>query len=101
MVGSPRLALQRGEFPAIIVGGNSSTATDFTPRRYRGGYFFADWAFGWLDYLPFEQVAASNASTVRFARGLAGPVALHFGPNGQLYYLSYTRGEIRQIDYLR
>jgi glucose/arabinose dehydrogenase len=97
LVTPPRLALQRSE-SAIIVGGDFERGNRF-PDTYSGAYFFADWAAGWLDYLPREQQAPSNAGPIRFAEQLPGPVAIHFAPDGSLYYLSYTTGELRQIDH--
>jgi glucose/arabinose dehydrogenase len=98
VIAPPRLGLRRGQ-SAIIVGGDFERGNRF-PTAYRGAYFFADWAYGWLDYLPREQAAPSNTATVRFAEQLPGPVAIRFGPDGRLYYLSYTRGELRRIDYV-
>ena len=98
VVTGPRLELERDE-SAVIVGGDFEQGGRF-PSSYRGAYFFADWAYGWLDYLPREREAPSNAGPVRFAQGLPGPVALRFGLDGRLYYLSYSRGELRRIDYL-
>ena len=97
-VTAPRLELERDQ-SAIIVGGDFERGGRF-PRSYRGAYFFADWAYGWLDYLPREIDPTAHARPVRFAEGLPGPVAFHFSRDGRLYYLSYTKGELRRIDYV-
>jgi len=58
------------------------------PSAWRGRYFFADYCGGWINVLD---PAAGNAVTT-FASGIAVPVDVQVGPDGNLYYLA--RGEI-------
>jgi hypothetical protein len=53
------------------------------PRQWRGRYFFADFAHGWIKTLEPEQ--PEQAET--FATGLSRPVDFRFGPSGSLYLL--------------
>jgi glucose/arabinose dehydrogenase len=55
------------------------------PRSFVGKYFFADLCSGWIRVLDPSTNAARN-----FASEISGPVDLHVGPDGALYYL--TRG---------
>jgi glucose/arabinose dehydrogenase len=54
------------------------------PEPWRGKFFFADWAANWIKVLDPE----NPADVVTFARGLAGPVALEFAPDGSLLVLN-------------
>jgi len=56
------------------------------PPRYRGRYFFMDFAQGWIKSLD----ASSPERPIRaevFATGMARPVDLAFAPDGSLYVL--------------
>jgi glucose/arabinose dehydrogenase len=55
------------------------------PSRFVGKYFFADLCSGWIRVLNPVNNTANN-----FASEIPGPVDLHVGPDGALYYL--TRG---------
>lgn len=54
------------------------------PTAWRGRFFFADWAANWIKALDPE----NPADVVTFARGLNGPVALEFAPDGSLLVLN-------------
>jgi glucose/arabinose dehydrogenase len=54
------------------------------PPAWRGKFFFADWAANWIKALDPE----NPSDVVTFARGLSGPVALEFAPDGSLLVLN-------------
>lgn len=58
------------------------------PAVWRGRFFFADWKANWIKALDPE----NTGNVVTFARGLDGPVALDFSPDGSLLVLN--RGTI-------
>jgi len=58
------------------------------PAAYTGVYFFADYCGGWINKLD---PANGNAVTT-FASGIAYPVDLQVGPEGNLYYLARGSG---------
>jgi glucose/arabinose dehydrogenase len=77
--------------PAIgrcIVGGTFAPAAAGgafpLPDTWRGRFFFADWSANWIKALD----PARPGEVVTFARGLAGPVALEFAPDGSLLVLN-------------
>jgi len=57
------------------------------PASYIGKYFFADICSGWIRVFDPSTGAASP-----FATGVSGPVDLHVGPDGCLYYLARGNG---------
>ena len=60
------------------------------PSRFVGKYFFADLCSGWIRVLD-----PSNNTASDFASEISGPVDLHVGPDGALYYL--TRSGVFRI----
>ena len=60
-------------------------------------YVFADYVHGWLRYLD-ARGGRLVGKPIEFAEGLPGPVALHAGADGALYYLSASTGELRRIE---
>ncbi|MEO6543495.1 MAG: PQQ-dependent sugar dehydrogenase, partial [Nitrospiraceae bacterium] len=79
------------------IGGPFYTATLY-PEVYRGNWFVADYAQGWIKRLVFDG-AGTLLTTVPFATGLSGPVDLELGPDGMLYYVSIVTGQINRIRY--
>jgi glucose/arabinose dehydrogenase len=55
------------------------------PRRFLGKYFFADLCSGWIRVFDPSSNTASD-----FASEISGPVDLHVGPDGALYYLTHS-----------
>ena len=81
--------------PAIgrsIVGGmffpSAPVEGEEFPERWRGRFFFADWANHWIKALDPD----NPDDVIGFARNLNGPVALEPAPDGSLYVLN--RGTI-------
>lgn len=58
------------------------------PAKWRGKFFFADWAAHWVKALD----PASPTNVATFARNLNGPVAVEVAPDGSLLVLN--RGTI-------
>lgn len=82
---------------AAIVGGPVYTATQF-PTQYQGNYFFADYVNNFIRRIIFD--ANNNvANVVDFATNLTTPVSLELGPEGALYYVALTSGQVRRIRY--
>ena len=68
---------------AITGGAFYNPAVPAFPASDAGAYFFADYCGGWINRLgPGGNAVAS------FATGIAAPVDLQVGPDGQLYYLA-------------
>lgn len=62
--------------------------SNFFPQKWRGKFFFADWAAHWVKALDPD----APAKVVTFARGLNAPVAVDVAPDGSLLVLN--RGTI-------
>ena len=82
---------------ASITGGAFYDGTRY-PQEFRGVYFYADFAYGWLRYAKLDEEGALLGAPADFATDLPGPVAMHVGPDGRLYYLSLPTGELRRLD---
>ena len=59
-------------------------------------YVFADFAYGSLRYLTFDG-ARLGREPVELEK-LPSAFALHVGPDGALYYLSASTGELRRLE---
>jgi len=81
-----------------ITGGAFYTGTAF-PQRYRGAYFYADWASSWVRAIRFDSSRRTVGKPMLFATGTSGPVAIREGPDGSLYYLAFNASELRRISY--
>jgi glucose/arabinose dehydrogenase len=66
----------------------ADTKGDLFPEKWRGKFFFADWAAHWVKAL--DPTATTNAVT--FARGFNAPVAVEIATDGSLLVLN--RGTI-------
>jgi glucose/arabinose dehydrogenase len=84
---------------ASVTGGTFYTGTTYPPR-YRGAYFYGDWAKSWLRYLPQGALPPrGRAAAQEFASDAGGPVQLEVGADGNLLYLALNAGELRRITY--
>jgi glucose/arabinose dehydrogenase len=95
---SPLFAYGHGSGPttgcAITGGAFYNPAAVQFPGDYVGKYFFADFCSGWIRRFDPATGAASD-----FASGIASPVDLHVGPDGNLYYLARGSGAVFKIIY--
>ncbi len=81
------------------IGGTFYTGDRYA-SMYQGRYFFADYAENWIRAV---QVNGDDTlgSSVLFADGLEGPVALNTDPlSGNLVYVSIVTGQVRMFRYL-
>ena len=82
---------------SAVVGGPIYNGTAF-PTQYQGAYFFGDYTHGWIDYWPMGSTGNFVGQPIGFA-SVANPVDLVMGPDGDLYYVSITKNQIRRIAY--
>ena len=84
---------------AAAVGGTFFTGAQY-PAAYTGNFFFADYPRGWMKRIVFDG-SGNVQSVVDFASnigdGTGGLVAIELGPDGLLYYVVFTTGEIARI----
>lgn len=82
---------------ATVIGGPFYTATKY-PAQYQGNLFFGDYVFNWIKRAVFD----SNQNLVSiedFASNADAPVSFTLGPDGWIYYVSISTGELRRIKY--
>jgi glucose/arabinose dehydrogenase len=82
---------------ATVIGGPFYTATEY-PAQYQGNLFFGDYVSNWIKRAVFD----SNQNLVSvedFASDADAPVSFTVGPDGWIYYVSITTGELRRIKY--
>src|SRR6185369_6673242 len=78
-----------------LIGGPFYTG-DTYPESYRGSFFFIDYGGNFIRRLTFD-ASGNPAGVVSFATSVAAPVTIEQGPDGNLYYLSFTTGQLRRI----
>ncbi|HEX6462582.1 MAG TPA: PQQ-dependent sugar dehydrogenase [Candidatus Saccharimonadales bacterium] len=87
---------------AAIVGGTFYNGTSYPPV-YQGAYFFANYppdSPSKLFSLRTDGTTLTRAPEAGgFASSIGGPVAIHAGPGGDLYYADITNGSIWQLKY--
>ncbi|HWT01871.1 MAG TPA: PQQ-dependent sugar dehydrogenase [Pyrinomonadaceae bacterium] len=87
----PLFAYQHGSTSttgcAITGGAFYNPAVNQFPATYVGKYFFADFCGGWIRLMN-----PANNTASAFATGIAAPVDLQVGPDGNLYYLARGGG---------
>jgi cysteine-rich repeat protein len=67
------------------------------PRR-RNALFFADYSRNCIwTMFPDAQGDPDPATRATFAGGAPGPVDLQIGPNGDLFYVNFSNGDVRRI----
>lgn len=93
----PVYQYRHGDRGASVTGGVFYDGAQFAPA-YRGNYFFGDYV---LDLIWRGEPRDTNDGFVRepqvFARDAAAPVNFTVGPDGALYYVAFTAGEVRRI----
>jgi glucose/arabinose dehydrogenase len=91
-VQAPLLAIPHPSAQTIVVGTTE-------PAGWRSGsaptLLFGDWTRGWIRSI---RVGGHPAVSRDFASRVPGPVALHRGPDGRLYYLAIDSGDLRRLD---
>ena len=79
------------------VGGPFYTGTVY-PQQYLNNWFVSDYGASWIRRLIFD-AAGNLTSSPFFATNAGAPVTIAQGPDGLLYYVSFTSGQIRRIRY--
>jgi glucose/arabinose dehydrogenase/fibronectin type 3 domain-containing protein len=93
-VQSPFYTYDHGSGSAVI-GGPIYTGTLYPPA-YRDNFFFSDYSGNFIKRVVLDD-EHRPVSTQPFAADVAAPVSLVQGPDGMVYYLSFTTGEVRRI----
>lgn len=92
----PFFTYDRGSGSAVI-GGPFYTDNHY-PQEYWDNFFFADYTGNWIRRVVLDS-QHRPVSVQPFATDVQAPVALTLGPDGMIYYLSFTTGEVRRIRY--
>jgi glucose/arabinose dehydrogenase len=87
------------ETGSTTIGGAFVSGTAYPPP-YEGSLFIADWSTGFIHALRLDDAHRVVEGPLQVARGLNGPVALELGPDGRVYVLSVTSGELTRLVYL-
>ncbi len=77
------------------IGGPFYTGTLY-PQQYQGNYFYADYTGNFIRRIVFDS-DHNPVTATSFATNVAAPVSLELGPDGMIYYNSFTTGQIRRI----
>ncbi len=84
---------------AAVTAGAFYTGTAY-PAQYQGAYFFGDYSLSLLRTMRVDtNDAMVPGSLFEFAQSADGPVDIEIGPDGLIYYLSISAGELRRIRY--
>lgn len=83
---------------ASVTGGTFYMGSAYPPQ-YQGKYFFGDYVRSWLKFAGFDANDALSSGPADFDVGAEAAVDIQEGPDGRLYYVSITTGEIRRYVY--
>jgi glucose/arabinose dehydrogenase/chitodextrinase len=92
---TPPLYTYDHSFGSAAIGGPFYTGSAY-PAQYHDSFFFADYSGSWIQRVVFD-AAHHPVSVQPFATDVQNPVNITLGPDGMLYYLSFTTGEVRRI----
>lgn len=85
---------------SAVVGGSFTGANSYS-SKYQNTYFFGDYARNQISVL---KVDATNhlipGSVDTFTSAADGPVQIETGADGDIYYLSINRGELRHVRFI-
>ena len=71
------------------------------PARYRGALFFADFVRRCIWVAPADEDGRPDLDRLElFRRGIANPVKLVTGPDGDLFYLDFVGGALHRLRYV-
>jgi glucose/arabinose dehydrogenase len=82
---------------SAVIGGPFYTASLY-PDAYHGNFFFGDYSGNFIKRVVLDD-QHEPVSVQPFATDVTAPVAISAAPDGTLYYLSFTTGEVRRIRY--
>jgi glucose/arabinose dehydrogenase/fibronectin type 3 domain-containing protein len=80
---------------SAAIGGPFYTGNAY-PQQYQGNFFFGDYSGDFIKRVVFD-ANGDPVSVQPFATNVPAPVSMVIGPDGLMYYLSFTTGEIRRI----
>jgi glucose/arabinose dehydrogenase/chitodextrinase len=92
---TPPLYTYDHSFGSAAIGGPFYTGSAY-PGQYHDNFFFADYSGNWIQRVVFD-ANHHPVSVQPFATDVQSPVNITLGPDGMLYYLSFTTGEVRRI----
>jgi glucose/arabinose dehydrogenase len=84
-----------GQGCAITGGAFYRPATATFPAEYAGRYFFGDYCGGFIRYLSPPNYATATA----FASGISSLADIQVHPDGSLYYLARSNGDLVRVQY--
>jgi glucose/arabinose dehydrogenase len=82
---------------SAVIGGPFYTGSLY-PEDYHGNFFFGDYSGNFIKRVVLDD-QHKPVSVQPFATNVAAPVSMSVGPDGMLYYLSFTAGEVRRVRY--
>ena len=82
---------------SAVIGGPFYSGTLY-PQQYQGSFFYADYTGNFIKRIVFD-AQHNPVGATSFATDVQAPVSLEVGPDGMIYYNSFTTGEIRRIRY--
>jgi glucose/arabinose dehydrogenase/fibronectin type 3 domain-containing protein len=82
---------------SAAIGGPFYTASLY-PEQFHGNFFFGDYSGNFIKRVVLDD-QHKPVSVQPFATNVHAPVSMSVGPDGMLYYLSFTDGELRRIRY--
>ncbi|MCU1326050.1 MAG: hypothetical protein JWN34_1420, partial [Bryobacterales bacterium] len=98
VVTMPLFAYNHFGYSAASTGGAFYTGSSY-PARYQNRYFHADYAQSWIRFLQVNSADQLVSGPEDFLFNGDGPVSVQMGPDGYLYYVSISTGELRRIVY--
>jgi glucose/arabinose dehydrogenase len=93
---SPPLYTYGTQPAAAVVGGDFALTY---PQPYVEAYFFGDFVRSWIAYLTVDD-EGTFIGVEHLSIAAVGIVALRTGPDGEIYYLSWTTGELRHLRWI-
>ena len=82
---------------SAAIGGPFYTGSLY-PEQYHGNFFFGDYSGNFIKRVVLDD-QHKPVSVQPFATDVHAPVSMTVGPDGMIYYLSFTDGDLRRIRY--
>ena len=82
---------------SAAIGGPFYTGSLY-PQQFQGNFFFGDYSGNFIKRIVLDD-QHKPVSVQPFATNVHAPVSMSVGPDGMIYYLSFTDGELRRIRY--
>lgn len=84
---------------ASVTGGPIYRGSNF-PESYQGDYFYADYVLGFIKRLELDSNGVKTGETT-FDPSAGTVVEMKVGPEGALYYLTISPGELFKVNYTK